>query len=59
MNDEIVTMEPTAAHDGDAAQTEDDAQSSPPSSPEEVAQELVSFLAQLSPFRIRSYRADQ
>ena len=29
-----------------------------PSSAEEVARELISFLSQLSPFRIRAYRDD-
>ncbi|MGD2063491.1 MAG: hypothetical protein PVF51_07915 [Nitrospirota bacterium] len=59
MDDEATTTQPPAAHDTDATAPEDDARASRSSSPEEVARELISFLSQLSPFRIRSSHTDR
>jgi hypothetical protein len=59
MDDEVTTTQPAAAHDTDGTAPEDDARAPRPSSAEEVAKELIAFLSQLSPFRVRSYRDDR
>jgi hypothetical protein len=56
LDDEVTTTQPRGAHDDEIAHSEDRSPPSLPSSPEEVAKELISFLSQLSPFRIRSER---
>ena len=58
MDDDVTTTQPSPAHNSDVRRTADDPRPSRPSSAEEVARELISFLSQLSPFRIRAYRDD-
>jgi hypothetical protein len=58
VEDGAITTQTAAARRTDPADTDDHARSGVSSAAEEVARELVSFLSQLSPFRIRSYPDD-